>query len=157
MIHIREAQHSGIWAWDIVLQEAVLVIPSVLALLGDNPMQSEFACHIGLRGKFFCRACWVKGSDALQETPTTEIHTRDEDGQSEGSDSETSTVASAAGSEVDTDESAGGDGKSSKKGKHKGKKIKETLGQVVERVKAFMKVWWIYLQCEHILTTFHFE
>ena len=27
-------------------------------------MHSEFACHIGLRGKFFCRACWVKGSDA---------------------------------------------------------------------------------------------
>lgn len=27
-------------------------------------MHSEFACHIGLRGQFFCRACWVKGSDA---------------------------------------------------------------------------------------------
>jgi len=27
-------------------------------------MHSEFACHIGLRGKYFCRACWVKGSDA---------------------------------------------------------------------------------------------
>jgi hypothetical protein len=27
-------------------------------------MHSEFACHIGLRGKFFCRVCWVKGSDA---------------------------------------------------------------------------------------------
>ena len=30
-------------------------------------MQSEFACHIGLRGKFFCRACWVKGRDADDE------------------------------------------------------------------------------------------
>lgn len=38
------------------------MIPAVLALLGDNPMQSEFACHIGLRGKLFCWACWVKGS-----------------------------------------------------------------------------------------------
>jgi len=28
-------------------------------------MQSEFACHIGMRGKLFCRACWVKGSNAL--------------------------------------------------------------------------------------------
>ena len=27
-------------------------------------MHSEFACHIGLRGKYFCRSCWVKGSDA---------------------------------------------------------------------------------------------
>jgi hypothetical protein len=44
----------------------VLVIPSVMALLGDNPMQSEFACHIGLRGKLFCRACWVKGFDGLE-------------------------------------------------------------------------------------------
>ncbi|KAJ7480501.1 hypothetical protein B0H11DRAFT_1915899 [Mycena galericulata] len=45
--------------------EPVLVIPELLALLGDNPMQSEFACHIGLRGKLFRRACWVKGHDAL--------------------------------------------------------------------------------------------
>ncbi|KAJ7707193.1 hypothetical protein B0H14DRAFT_2228663, partial [Mycena olivaceomarginata] len=51
----------GIWVWDIELNEPVLVIPEVLALLGDDPMQSEFACHIGLRGKLFCRACWVKG------------------------------------------------------------------------------------------------
>ena len=28
-------------------------------------MQSEFACHIGMWGKLFCQACWVKGSDAL--------------------------------------------------------------------------------------------
>lgn len=39
-----------------------LVIPAVLALLGDNPMQSEFVCHIGLQGKLFCQACWVKGT-----------------------------------------------------------------------------------------------
>ncbi|ETW83356.1 hypothetical protein HETIRDRAFT_119480 [Heterobasidion irregulare TC 32-1] len=55
----RDCQKSGIWAWDCILQEAVLVIPSVLAMLGDNPMQSEMACHIGLQGKRFCHACWV--------------------------------------------------------------------------------------------------
>ena len=42
----------------------VLVILWILALLGDNPMQSEFACHAGLKAKFFCRMCWVKGPDA---------------------------------------------------------------------------------------------
>ncbi|KAF7329540.1 hypothetical protein MKEN_00216800 [Mycena kentingensis (nom. inval.)] len=52
---LEKGQTDGIWAWDVVLQELVLVIPSVLALLGDNPMQSEFACHIGFVGKYFCR------------------------------------------------------------------------------------------------------
>ncbi|KAJ7110547.1 hypothetical protein C8R44DRAFT_633975 [Mycena epipterygia] len=64
---LEEAQDEGIWAWDMLEEEPVLVIPEVLALLGDNPMQSEFACHIGLRGKFFCRACWVKGTDAMDK------------------------------------------------------------------------------------------
>lgn len=45
----------------------------VLALLGDNPMQSEFACHAGLRAKFFCRICMVKGKDLA--------NTRDRQGQ----------------------------------------------------------------------------
>lgn len=65
----RTAQDEGIWAWDCETSEPVLVIPFVLAMLGDNPMQSEFACHIGLRGKFFCRACWVKGKDASDDLP----------------------------------------------------------------------------------------
>ncbi|KAI0631172.1 hypothetical protein C8Q77DRAFT_1279900 [Trametes polyzona] len=60
---LLSAQKGGIWAWDCVLNEPILVLPSVLALLGDNPMQSEFACHIGLQAKFFCRNCWVKGRD----------------------------------------------------------------------------------------------
>lgn len=38
----------------------MLVFPVVLALLGDNPMQSEFASHIGLRGRRFCRVCDVQ-------------------------------------------------------------------------------------------------
>ncbi|KAJ7686460.1 hypothetical protein B0H14DRAFT_3674252 [Mycena olivaceomarginata] len=62
----------GIWAWDSCNKELVPVIPSVLSILGDNPMQSEFACHIGFRGRFFCRVCWVKGAPDEDE---------DEDGE----------------------------------------------------------------------------
>ncbi|THV03266.1 hypothetical protein K435DRAFT_791971 [Dendrothele bispora CBS 962.96] len=58
---LETAQESGVWAWDCQAREMVLLVPSVHALLGDNPMQSEFACHIGFRGKFFCRVCKVKG------------------------------------------------------------------------------------------------
>jgi hypothetical protein len=63
-LNSRAAQRDGIWAWDSEHKEPILIFPMVLALLSDNPMHSEFACHIGLRGKFFCRSCLVKGSDA---------------------------------------------------------------------------------------------
>ncbi|KAJ7062390.1 hypothetical protein C8F01DRAFT_1285015 [Mycena amicta] len=64
---LEECQKNGIWAWDAVYNELILVIPSVLAMLGDNPMQSEFACHIGFHGKFFCWVCWVKGNPQEDE------------------------------------------------------------------------------------------
>ncbi|KAF9487548.1 hypothetical protein BDN71DRAFT_1404584, partial [Pleurotus eryngii] len=70
---LEQAQVNGIWAWDCIYGEPILVVPMLLALLGDNPMQSEFARHIGLRGKYFCQVCWVKGPDALDaDVPTTE-------------------------------------------------------------------------------------
>ncbi|KAI6042116.1 hypothetical protein EDC04DRAFT_2878613 [Pisolithus marmoratus] len=59
---LEHAQMHGIWAWDIEGREMVLVIPAILAMLGDNPMQSELACHVGLQGKFFCCNCWVQGA-----------------------------------------------------------------------------------------------
>ncbi|KAK7027831.1 hypothetical protein R3P38DRAFT_3315357 [Favolaschia claudopus] len=70
---LEQAQGDGIWVWDTEHNEPVLVIPEVLALLGDNPMQSEFACHIGLRGKLFCRACWVKGHDAMDQDDNDDV------------------------------------------------------------------------------------
>lgn len=42
----------------------MLLLPWILAMLGDNPMQSEFTSHIGLTGKCFCRVCTVRGADA---------------------------------------------------------------------------------------------
>lgn len=112
-------------------EEPVLVIPEVLALLGDNPMQSEFACHIGLRGKFFCRACWVKGTDAMDND--------DEPGGGGNADSDHGSVAgSDAGSAANSDHSDAGEGDKPKRGR--GKKIRESMAQMVDRVKSFMKV-----------------
>ena len=68
----RKAKAEGVWGWDSDSNEPVLVFPVVLAPLGDNPMQSEFACHIGMRGKMFCGACWVKGADVLVKPVITE-------------------------------------------------------------------------------------
>ncbi|KAI6129358.1 hypothetical protein EDD16DRAFT_1515888 [Pisolithus croceorrhizus] len=63
LLESRLTQMQGIWAWDVAAREMVLVVPAILAMPGDNPMQSELACHIGLQGKFFCHNCWVKGVD----------------------------------------------------------------------------------------------
>ncbi|KAJ6477086.1 hypothetical protein C8R47DRAFT_985022, partial [Mycena vitilis] len=60
----RKSQETGIEAYDCHVDEMVLLIPWIIAMLGDNPMQSEFASHIGLSGKCFCRVCNVRGADA---------------------------------------------------------------------------------------------
>ncbi|KAJ7710741.1 hypothetical protein B0H17DRAFT_914765 [Mycena rosella] len=127
---LETAQKDGIWAWDSKLKELVLVIPAVLALLGDNPMQSEFACHIGLRGKYFCRACWVKGSDNLDE----------EDGEDPPPVPQNPGAGSDAESQASSD--AGSDTSQQPTGKVKSrrKKIKESLDQMVERAKSFVKI-----------------
>ncbi|EPS96427.1 hypothetical protein FOMPIDRAFT_1088937, partial [Fomitopsis schrenkii] len=40
---LHNAHDNGIPVWDCLLKEDVLVVPWVLAFLGDNPMASEFA------------------------------------------------------------------------------------------------------------------
>lgn len=194
----RAAQKDGVWAWDCELNELVLIIPTVLALLGDNPMQSEFACHIGLRGKFFCRACWVKGSDSAEENegvgepPHRRKAPNDSDAESQAASDVGSDVGSDAGSdnsqapakdddlaapsaeavegarevvtaatndetpaaeavgtgarevEVPRDAGAGPErakGINSEKGKGRRRKFKETLDQMVQRAKSFVKVF----------------
>lgn len=49
--------------WDVKSKEFVLMIPWILAFLGDNPILSKFASHIGMQGKCFCRTCKVKGAN----------------------------------------------------------------------------------------------
>ncbi|KAF8173028.1 hypothetical protein K438DRAFT_1940336 [Mycena galopus ATCC 62051] len=128
-LELSIAQENGVWAWDVVLMEPVLVIPPVLALLGDNPMQSEFACYIGLRGKLFCRACWVKGTDVSDPAdPAAPNIAGDSDGESA-----TGSVHSAASS----NNSMASDGDQQK---GKGKKLKETMAQMVKRVTDFVKI-----------------
>ena len=83
-------------------------MPMVLALLGDNPMQSEFACHIGLSGKFFCRACWVKGKDmgnnpVAEHAGHQEQH-RDSDSDGHDSDNESAAGITDAGSQASGNE-----------------------------------------------------
>ncbi|KAF8513043.1 hypothetical protein JB92DRAFT_3143549 [Gautieria morchelliformis] len=60
---IEALYRDGVWSFDCETHEMVLLFTAVLALLGDNPMQSMMSCHIGLKGKYFCRCCWVKGHD----------------------------------------------------------------------------------------------
>ncbi|EIN08604.1 hypothetical protein PUNSTDRAFT_28808, partial [Punctularia strigosozonata HHB-11173 SS5] len=63
---IKKGGENGIAVWDSSLDEEILVIPWILAFQGDNPMASEFASHIGMKGKFFCRICHVFREDASQ-------------------------------------------------------------------------------------------
>ncbi|KAI5982794.1 hypothetical protein F5J12DRAFT_908172 [Pisolithus orientalis] len=95
---LEAAQETGVWAWDCVHKEQVLMIPSVLALLGDNPMQSELACHVGLRGKYFYHVCNVKGHDTqdLDTNANDDTLEQSDGGQSDGQRS----VRSAGGESV---------------------------------------------------------
>ncbi|KAJ7764528.1 hypothetical protein DFH07DRAFT_376904 [Mycena maculata] len=122
---LEACQETGIWAWDAHYQELILVIPSVLAMLGDNPMQSEFACHIGFRGKLFCRTCWAKGDP---ESDDEDDDNTDADGgkSDETGLSDTSTGPAGSGKET------------KKKRKKKKKKNLQTVPEMISRVRQFM-------------------
>ncbi|KAF8187836.1 hypothetical protein K438DRAFT_1907474 [Mycena galopus ATCC 62051] len=139
---LEQAQEDGIWAWDLKEEEPVLIIPEVLALLGDNPMQSEFTCHIGLRGKLFCRACWVKGTDAMDADDDDNHGAERQDGddgrdEGDGPGGPASDAGSAAGSDVSNAGSEAGPEKKKKKGPPK--KVRESMAQMIEWVKNLVK------------------
>lgn len=140
----RRAQTDGIWAWDCQYNEAVLVIPFVLALLGDNPMQSEFACHMGLQAKLFCRSCWCKGQDAVGD-PDEFVGTgdagTDEAGSQRSDGSEAAGMAVEDTGSVDAVSSREGSaGPREPKKKGRAKRALESMSDMVSRVTAFVKV-----------------
>lgn len=82
-------------------------------------MQSEMACHIGLRGKFFCRICTVKGRDADDERETDRSHNRGR-ASSSGSSSASSDNAMST--------------------TRKRTRARETIENLVDRARRFMQV-----------------
>jgi hypothetical protein len=121
----RHAQAEGIWAFDCEDKELVLLILVMLAFLGDNPMQSEIACHVGLKGKFFCRCCWVKGTDRAHNSVA------DCDGE------QLSAIPSDASSYASGSETNNDIGPSNKKGK-------ETMQELVDRARRFLGVSYMF-------------
>ncbi|PIL28321.1 hypothetical protein GSI_09610 [Ganoderma sinense ZZ0214-1] len=130
---LENAQQTGIWAWDAQQQEAVLVVPFVLALLGDNPMQSEFACHMGMHAKFFCRNCWVKGHDASEAEKNhgaRSSHQGDDTLSQVSDESEDLNPALEGESGESETESVGG--------RSRRRKAVESMAEMMTRVKAFV-------------------
>ena len=108
------------------------MIPVVLAILGDNPMQSEIACHVGLAGRFFCRVCRVKGREAGDsgggESGDIDMGVPHEPRAGSPSGSEDS-----AGSAMSNDSTGTG---TPKKSRHR----KETMQELVDRARRFFSV-----------------
>lgn len=119
----------------------VVLIPWVLALLGDNPMQSELSCHIGLRGKFFCRCCFVKGHEGDGEDDDAALPELDEDAPSEvGSEGTDNASDDSTGMTDATPTRGQGKKKQKKKKPRKKKKKQETMAELVDRAKRFLTV-----------------
>ncbi len=136
------------------------MVPSVLAMLGDNPMQSEIACHVGLAGKFFCRVCQV--SRSTSEDPEelavlglppplplyphgphpghNPFHWNPYHGPSGPTDSDAASVASSQSSQHSQgSQGSSGPGNGQQK-KSRKKNAPETMAQMVDRVRRFMSV-----------------
>jgi hypothetical protein len=129
----RAAWNTGVWAWDCVHEDHVVVIPFVAALLGDNPMQSEFACHVGPGGKLLCRICDVKGRDASMDGSQPSAATISNDSANGGCT--TPDLTGTSDSDGDGNSSAG-DTSAPANGR---KRKLETMQEIVERVTRFIQ------------------
>lgn len=59
-MHDLKRLEAGIVIFDSVLQQDVLVIAPVLAVLADNPRHSELLNHLGGGSNLYCRMCMVR-------------------------------------------------------------------------------------------------
>lgn len=133
----------------------VLLIPSVLALLGDNPMQSELSCHVGMNGKHFCRVCLVCNPSVVDEEDDTSQCNGQHDTPLE-SDVD-SAAASEAMSDVISEANSAQANARRRKGNRKsnstgaksvtataasfpGRKKKESLAQLIAQARDFLTV-----------------
>ncbi|KAG1894217.1 uncharacterized protein F5891DRAFT_1131025 [Suillus fuscotomentosus] len=65
---ISDAAQSGVIVWDCKYNEEVMLVPYVLFLTGDNPMQAEECSHAGLSCNHFCRTCDIGGTKEYKES-----------------------------------------------------------------------------------------
>ncbi|KAG8757406.1 hypothetical protein FRC12_010319 [Ceratobasidium sp. 428] len=72
---LDNARAHGVVAYDCVEGEEVVFVPWAYALQGDNPMQSELSSHIGMNGKFCCRACHAQKPDGKKKKGNSEAET----------------------------------------------------------------------------------
>jgi hypothetical protein len=140
----RNAWNTGIWAWDHIHQDRVLLVLWVAALLGDNPMQSELSCHIGSMGKYFCRICHVKGSNDYQhENDRVHDHAGGTDDSGNGGNGAEFASYGVQQSDIEEVLSDGNGAQTSAKKapqKKRQKKGTETMTEMVDRLRRFAKV-----------------
>lgn len=56
---LLKLESNGIFAYDALLDEEVLVVAPVICVLSDNPRYSEIMSHSGTSANMHCRMCMV--------------------------------------------------------------------------------------------------
>ncbi|KAG6819617.1 hypothetical protein H0H93_010245 [Arthromyces matolae] len=142
---LENSWENGIWAYDCVHKEFVLVIPSVVALLGDNPMQSELSCHVGLMVKGFDTADGNQPNPVVADSPQVAEHHPSADDSDADSPAEHRNGAadsrgarSRANSETTTNSGASDARLDLRQGNGKTGKKKESLNAMFQRVTRFL-------------------